>query len=314
MIYRMVEDLIILGSGCAGLTAAIYAARGQCKPLVIEGRLTDGQLTQTTEVENYPGFPEGVQGYELIDRMKRQAERFGARFANEEIKKLTIQTNGLKKLESESKEWFAKSVIIATGNSPRRLNIPGENELYGGKGVSACATCDGAFYRGEEVCVIGGGDTACEEALFLTRFCSKVFLLHRRDTLRASKIMADRVLGHSKIEVVWNVVPKAFIAGGDGFLQIVQLQDVKTGKVSDLKCKGAFLAVGHLPNTEPFKGVVVMDEQGYILTTSQNSVGTNIPGVFAAGDCVDKHYRQAVVAAGLGCQAALEAERWLSTL
>lgn len=310
----MLEDLIILGSGCAGLTAAIYAARGQCNPLVIEGRLTGGQLTQTTEVENYPGFPDGIQGYELIDRMKRQAERFGARFGNEEINKLTIQDNGLKKLESESKEWLAKAVIIATGNSPRRLGIPGENELYGGKGVSACATCDGAFYRGEEVCVIGGGDTACEEALFLTRFCSKVFLLHRRDTLRASKIMADRVLKHPKIEVVWNVVPKAFVSGNDGFLHSTRLQEVKTGKLLDLQCKGAFLAVGHVPNTEPFKGVLTMDEQGYILTSPQNSVETNIPGVFAAGDCVDKHYRQAVVAAGLGCQAALEAEWWLSAL
>jgi thioredoxin reductase (NADPH) len=303
----MMEDLVILGSGCAGLTAALYAARSQCRPLVVEGPLPGGQLTQTTEIENYPGFPEGIPGYELMERMRRQAERFGARFVREEAEKVTREEDSIHIYGTEN-EWQTRALIVATGNTPRRLGIPGENELYGGKGVSSCATCDGLFYRGQEVCVVGGGDTACEEALFLTRFCPKIFVLHRRDTFKASPIMVTRIETHPKIHILRSVRVERFVAGHDGYLRAVQFRDAQ-GESSELPCRGAFLAIGHVPNTQFLGELVPLDESGYITPSSAMSAS----GIFAAGDCVDKRYRQAIVATGSGCQAALEAERWLAS-
>jgi thioredoxin reductase (NADPH) len=275
----------------------------------VEGPLPGGQLTQTAEIENYPGFPEGIPGYELMERMRRQAERFGARFVRGKAKKVTREGESIHiRGTDEENEWQTQALIVATGNTPKRLEIPGENELYGGKGVSTCATCDGLFYRGHEVCVVGGGDTACEEALFLTRFCSKVFVLHRRDTFKASPIMVNRIETHPKIRILRSVVVERFVAGHDGHLRAVQFRDSQ-GTSSELPCRGTFLAIGHTPNTQFLGELVPLDESGYVIPSSTMSV----LGIFAAGDCVDKHYRQAIVATGSGCQAALEAERWLAS-
>lgn len=304
------EDIIILGTGCAGLTAGIYAARANLNPLIIEGMQPGGQLTTTSEVENFPGFPEGIDGFELMERCRKQAQRFGARFINDWIEEVNF--NGpVKRLKGVGSTYESRCVIIATGASPKFLNIPGEKELFGGKGVTTCATCDGAFYKGMEVVVVGGGDSACEEALFLTRFCSKIHLIHRRDNLRASPIMADRTLSHEKITPVWDSVIEEILGVKEGSVRGIRVKNIKTGKVIEMPCKGVFLAIGHIPNTRPFERYLDLDDQGYIIPESGNRVKTKIPGIYAAGDCVDHVYRQAITAAGTGCQAAIEAERWL---
>jgi thioredoxin reductase (NADPH) len=303
------ENLLILGSGCAGLTAAIYAARANLSPLVLEGVQPGGQLTTTSEVENFPGFPEGVDGFDLTDRMRKQAERFGARFAFAEVKGATL-AEGANKLDCGSEAYECKSLIIATGASPRFLGVPGEKEMFGGNGVSSCATCDGAFYRGKEVVVLGGGDSAAEEALFLTRFATKVTLIHRRGELRASPIMAKRVVEHPKVAVAWFSVVEAMLADEKGKARAIRLRDVRDNSVRELPCQGIFLAIGHVPNTKAFAKDLDTDREGYLTPLSGSNVKTKVPGVYVAGDCADPHYRQAITAAGMGCQAAIEAERW----
>ena len=306
-----VENVVIIGTGCAGLTAAIYTGRANLNPLVIEGTLPGGQLTTTSEVENFPGFPEGIDGFMLMDNLRKQATKFGTRF--EQAKVDSVDFSGpVKKLVCGDKVIEAKSVIIATGASPRMTGIPGEKELYGGKGVTTCATCDGAFYRKMDVAVIGGGDSAAEEALFLTRFASKVYLVHRRDELRASKIMADRATAHPKIECVWNSVPLAVEGVEAGAVSGLRIRDVNTGAERTLDVKGIFVAIGHVPNSAPFASALEVDANGYFVPAAGSQVRTNIPGVYVAGDCADHVYRQAITAAGMGCQAAIETERWLS--
>ena len=302
----MIYDIIILGSGPAGCTAALYTARAGFKPLVLEGLQPGGQLTQTTDIENFPGFEKGINGYELVTTMKAQAERFGAVFEMDEctgadfsgeIKKLETMVNGT--LE-------ARAVILATGASAKWLGLPNEQRLMG-HGVSGCATCDGAFFRGQEVAVAGGGDTACEDALFLSKLCSKVTLIHRRDALRASKVMADRVLATENIEMAWNSTV-ADVLDTDGSVSAVVLRDTQTGAERTLPVSALFVAIGHTPNSAFLKGAVELDEQGYIRT---QGVKTSATGVFAAGDAQDPAYKQAIIAAGSGAMAALEAERYL---
>jgi thioredoxin reductase (NADPH) len=312
--FRMsakIENVVIVGTGCAGLTAAIYTGRANLQPLVIEGTLPGGQLTTTSEVENFPGFPEGIDGFQLMQNLRKQAERFGTRYESGTVTGLDTK-NWPYTLKLADREIRAKTVIVATGASPRMTGVPGEKELFGGKGVTTCATCDGAFYRKMDVAVLGGGDSAAEEALFLTRFASKVYLVHRRDTLRASKIMADRVLKHEKIQPVWDSVPVAVEGVEQGAVSGLRIKNVKTGAESVLAVKGIFVAIGHIPNTAPFKDAVDTDEQGYFVPAGHSQVKTKTPGVYVAGDCADHHYRQAITAAGMGCQAAIEAERWLA--
>ena len=308
---EFMEDVIILGTGCAGLTAAIYTGRAQLNPLVLEGSQPGGQLTTTSEVENFPGFPEGIDGFAMMDNLRKQAARFGARYEHAKVESIEVHADH-KVLHAGEKIYKAKAVIIATGARPRLLGIPGEQEMYGGKGVTTCATCDGAFYRDMEVVVVGGGDSAAEEALFLTRFCSKVTLIHRRDSLRASQIMAQRVLEHPKIEMAWNSAPTEFLADEQGFTRAVQLKDTVTGALREVPCKGAFIAIGHIPNTDCVADLLERDGDGYIVPSAGSQVKTNYSGFYAAGDCVDHVYRQAITAAGMGCQAAIEAERWLA--
>ena len=305
------ESVIILGTGCAGLTAAIYTARANLRPLVLEGSQPGGQLTTTSEVENFPGFPEGVDGYELTQRMRKQAERFGARFAFDQIESVSLSP-GNNTLRSSKNEYKAKAVIVATGARPRLLNIPGEKELYGGKGVTTCATCDGAFYRDLPVAIVGGGDSACEEALFLTRFASSVHLIHRRDTLRASPIMADRVLKHPKITCVWNSALEEVLGVENDSVRGARVKNLVTGDTSEIAFAGLFIAIGHIPNTNAFQGQLDLDSDGYFIPAEGSQVRTKVPGVFVAGDCSDHHYRQAITAAGMGCQAAIDSERWLA--
>ncbi|MFH1498922.1 MAG: thioredoxin-disulfide reductase [Verrucomicrobiota bacterium] len=306
-----VENVVIVGTGCAGLTAAIYTGRANLNPLVIEGTQPGGQLTTTSEVENFPGFPEGVDGFMLMDNLRKQATKFGTRF--EQAKVESVDFSGpIKKLFCGDKVIEARSVIIATGASPRMTGIPGEKELYGGKGVTTCATCDGAFYRKMDVVVIGGGDSAAEEALFLTRFASKVYLVHRRGELRASKIMADRATSHEKIECVWNSAPVAVEGVEGGAVTGLRIKDVNTGEESVIAAKGIFVAIGHVPNTAPFATAVKVDPNGYFVPAAGSQVRTETPGVYVAGDCADHVYRQAITAAGMGCQAAIEVERWLA--
>lgn len=306
-----IENIIILGTGCAGLTAAIYTGRAQLNPLVLEGSQPGGQLTTTSEVENFPGFPEGIDGFMMMDNLRKQAARFGARYEHAKVD--SIELNGdIKILKAGDKTYEAHSVIVATGARPRLLGIPGEQEMYGGKGVTTCATCDGAFYRDMDVTVIGGGDSACEEALFLTRFCSKVILVHRRDTFRASKIMAERTLAHDKIEVCWNATPEAVLADESGNARALQVTISDSGESKEIPCKGVFIAIGHIPNTDFVDGLLERDSNGYIIPSVGSQVRTSIDGLFAAGDCVDHVYRQAITAAGMGCQSAIEAERWLA--
>lgn len=306
-----VENVVIVGTGCAGLTAAIYTGRANLSPLVLEGVLPGGQLTTTSEVENFPGFPEGIDGYQLMQNLRKQAEKFGTRYESGTVTGLGTASWPYT-LKLADREVRAKAVIVATGASPRLTGIPGEKELYGGKGVTTCATCDGAFYRKMDVVVIGGGDSAAEEALFLTRFASKVYLVHRRDSLRASKIMAGRALAHPKIVPVWDSVPVAVEGVAGGAVSGLKVKNLKTNTESVLAAKGIFVAIGHVPNTAPFKDAVDTDDQGYFVPADHSQVRTKTPGVYVAGDCADHHYRQAITAAGMGCQAAIEAERWLA--
>ena len=301
----MTEKVVIIGSGPAGLTAAIYTARADLRPLMIEGMERGGQLMLTTDVENYPGFPDGIMGPELMEGFRKQAERFGTRIMSSDVTRVDFSSRPFRIWVDED-EYQADSVIISTGASARWLGLESEARLRG-HGVSACATCDGFFFRDKEIAVVGGGDSAAEEALFLTKFASKVYLIHRRDELRASKIMANRVLGHDKIEVIWDTVVEDVI-GGDLVTGLALYNRVKDER-SELAVEGLFLAIGHDPNTKIFQGAIDLDDQGYILT-GENTM-TSVPGVFAAGDVTDHIYRQAITAAGMGCQAAIDAERWL---
>ncbi len=302
------EKVIIVGSGCAGLTAAIYTARANLNPLVLEGREPGGQLTTTTLVENFPGFVDGIDGPQLIMNMHQQAERFGARFEYAQVTGFA-PADGHVRLEIDGQWHETETLIIASGASAKWLGLPNEKSLIG-HGLTSCATCDGAFYRDVPVCVIGGGDSAAEEATFLTRFASKVYLIHRRDTLRASKIMADRVLSNPKVEPVWNSVPTAYLSDDKGEMRGIRLRNVATDEESELDVHCVFVAIGHTPNTAPFREHLETDSAGYLL--QYEGTRTNIPGVFAAGDVSDQLYRQAITAAGQGCAAALEAERYLA--
>ncbi len=302
------ERLTIIGSGPAGLTAAVYAARAELKPLLFAGEMPGGLLTQTSEVENFPGFPDGINGFELMSRMQQQAERFGARVEYDKVDSVALSDGGPQRIRlADGREFEAEALIVSTGAAPRYLGLPSE-EKFRNRGVSACATCDGAFFRDVPVVVVGGGDSAAEEATFLTRFASKVYLIHRRHELRASKIMAERVLANPKIEVVWDSVVEEIT--GDKELDGVRVRNVVTGAESRIDCRGYFAALGHVPNTTLFKGVLDLDEQGFIRLFEQSS-RTSLRGVFAAGDCADHVYRQAITAAGMGCRAAIDAERYL---
>jgi len=304
------EKVVIIGTGCAGLTAALYTARANLKPLVLTGVMPGGLLTTTSIVENFPGFPEGIDGYELMTRMQKQAERFGAR-----VQFGTVEAVDLKQrpfiLTVDGERVEAETVIIATGASHRHLGLESEH-LLEKKGVTYCATCDGALpvFRNKPLVVVGGGDSACEEATYLTRFASTVYLVHRRDTLRASRIMAERTLANPKIKPVWNSVVTEVLDVKQDQVTGVRLKDVGTGVETVLDCAGVFVAIGHVPNTALFQGVIDLDENGYVIPKSDAQ--TNIPGVFVAGDCSDHVYRQAVTAAGQGCAAAIEAERYLA--
>lgn len=302
------RNLIIVGSGPAGLTAALYAGRAGLNPLVISGPLPGGLLTQTTDVENYPGFPEAVNGYELMMKMQEQAGRFNVEFQSDAVESSELKMGGPHKLHLSSGETLeCRALIIAAGSSPRWLGLDSE-EAFKGRGVSACATCDGAFYRGLSVAVVGGGDSAMEEALFLTRFASEVTVIHRRDKLRASKIMAERAEKNPKIHFVWNSAVTEIFGKDD--VDGIRMKDVATGEERTLACKGVFVALGHVPSTKAFAGQLNMDESGYI-ELQNNTSYTSVEGVFAAGDCADKRYRQAITAAGMGARAAIDAERWL---
>ena len=307
---QSMQKVIIVGTGCAGLTAAIYTARANLEPLVLEGREPGGQLTTTTLVENFPGFPEGIDGPQLIMNMHRQAEKFGAVFKYAEVQGFE-PVNWHYRLHADGELIEAQSVIIATGASAKWLGLDNECKLKG-HGLTSCATCDGAFYRNVPVCVVGGGDTATEEAIFLTRFASEVYLIHRRDTLRATKIMAERALNNHKIKPIWNTEINRYLVDAKGEIEGVDLRKVETGKISTLPVKCVFVAIGHTPNTAPFKGKIEMDPNGYLLL--KRGTHTSLPGVFAAGDVADPYYRQAVTAAGKGCAAAMEAERYLTDL
>jgi thioredoxin reductase (NADPH) len=304
------EQIVIIGTGCAGLTAAIYAARSNLSPLVLTGTQPGGLLTTTSTVENYPGFPEGIDGSELMTRMQQQAQRFGARIELLRVVEAADLGKNPFVLTVDGEKVETKTVIIATGASHRHLGLEGER-LLEKKGVTYCATCDGAWpiFRNQPLVVVGGGDSACEEALFLTRFGSQIHLVHRRDSLRASKIMAARVLAHPKIKPVWDSVVTEILDPKQNKVTAVRLQNIKTKAETLLPCTGVFVAVGHVPNTQLFKGVLHMDESGYIIP--KKGAATNIPGVFVAGDCADRVYRQAITAAGSGCAAAIEAERHL---
>ena len=305
------HKLIIIGSGPAGLTAALYAGRANLSPAVFEGIQPGGQLTITTEVENYPGFDSGIMGPDLMDVFRRQAQRFGATSLFKSVTRVDFSSRPFR-IWADEEAYSADAVIVATGASARLLNLPSEKE-YMGYGVSACATCDGFFFKGLQVIVVGGGDTAIEEATFLTKFAAKVTIVHRRDALRASKIMQDKAFKNPKIDFVWNSVVEEIIGKSENGRKSVTaalLRDVKTGKVTPVPTDGVFMGIGHKPNTDLFKGQLAMDQVGYLVTDGRTTK-TNIEGVFAAGDVADSVYRQAVSAAGTGCMAAIDAERWL---
>jgi thioredoxin reductase (NADPH) len=302
------HDVVILGAGPAGLTAAIYAARANHAPIVITGPLFGGQLALTTEVENFPGFPDGVMGPELMELMKRQAERFGAELRIGEVSDVEVTQSPLR-MTMDGEVIEAKSLIVATGASARLLDVPGESEFFG-RGVSTCATCDGFFFRDKTVAVVGGGDSAVEEGTFLTRYASKVYLVHRRDRLRAGQILQDRAMKNDKITFIWDTVVDEISGDQNTGVTAAHLRNVKTGVEEELPVDGVFLAIGHIPNTKLFEGQLKLDEQGYIVTDSR--MHTNIQGVFACGDCQDHIYRQAITAAGTGCVAAIEAEKFLA--
>ncbi len=307
------RDVVIIGSGPAGLTAATYAARANLEPLVIEGVAvggpTGGQLTLTTEVENYPGFPEGIMGQDLISGMRAQAERFGTSYLTDDVTDIDLSSRPFRITTTSGGEVYANTLIMATGAKPRRLDVPGEDKLWG-LGVSACATCDGFFFRDREVVVVGGGDSAMEEATFLTKFASKVTVVHRREELRASVIMQERALKNDKIEFVWNATVSQ-VLGTDQGVTGVELTDTVTGATTELATDGLFLAIGHIPNTDLVADVLETDDEGYLVVTHPTTQ-TRVPGVFAAGDLSDHIYRQAVTAAGMGCKAAIDAERFLA--
>jgi thioredoxin reductase (NADPH) len=306
------RKIIIIGSGPAGLTAALYAGRANLVPLVFEGQQPGGQLTITTDVENYPGFPEGVQGPELMDILRKQAQRFRAETAFKSVESVDFSKRPFKVI-ADGEEYFADALIIATGASAKWMNIPSEEE-YKGYGISACATCDGFFFRNQHVAVVGGGDTALEEASYLTNHASKVTIIHRRNELRASQAMQERVKKNLKIDFIWDSVVEEVIGIKNATskkMTGLKLRNVKTGSITEFKCDGLFLGIGHEPNTTLFKGVLDMDSTGY-LKTKPYGTATNIPGVFAAGDVADSKYRQAISAAGTGCMAAIDAERFLS--
>jgi thioredoxin reductase (NADPH) len=304
-----VENLIIIGGGPAGYTAALYAARAELNPLVFEGFEWGGQLQNTTEVENYPGFPEGIMGPEMMTRFREQAERFGTRFVNDDVDRVELTDGGIQKVFLGDEEYRAKAVILAMGAEPKRLGIPGEMELMG-RGVSTCGVCDGAFFKDKETMVIGGGDSAIEDAVFVSKFASNLELVHRRDEFRASKIMQERAAETDNIEFKTPYVPEEFIAGEDGSLEKVRLRRSDNGQAEDVAVDGAFIAIGHIPRSEIVTGQVETDEEGYV-EVDPASTATNLGGVFAVGDLVDHTYRQAVTAAGSGCQGALDAEWYL---
>ncbi len=310
MLSFLMEKVIIVGSGCAGLTAAIYAARAKLNPLVLEGPQPGGQLSTTTLVENYPGFPDGIDGPQLILNMHQQAEKFGTRFSYSEVEEFDVSSSNVR-IKTDGEWMETQALIVASGASARWLDLENEQKLIG-HGLTSCATCDGAFYRNVPVCVVGGGDSAAEEALFLTRFASKVYLIHRRDKLRASPIMADRVAANPKIEPIWNTVVTRYIPDEEGEMRAVALRDVNTKAERELPVSCVFVAIGHDPNTKAFQGKLETDPDGYLL--ANHLVESKHPGVFIAGDVSDRVYKQAVTAAGAGCAAAIEAERYLSGL
>ena len=306
------ENVVIIGTGCAGLTAAIYTARANLAPLVLTGTMPGGLLTTTSIVENFPGVPDGIDGYELMTRMQAQAEKFGAKVKFGTVESVDLRHQPIRLLiDGETIE--TKALIIASGAGHKHLDVPGEHELEK-KGVTYCATCDGALpmFRNQPLVVVGGGDSACEEANYLTRFASKVYLVHRRDALRASRIMAERTLANPKIEMVWDSAVTHVNDVATGKVTEVGLKNLKTGATSTLPCAGLFVAIGHVPNTELFKGQLTLDDAGYFVLTK--GTATSVPGVFVAGDCADSVYRQAITAAGMGCGAAIEAERFLAGL
>jgi len=306
-----VDKMVVIGGGPAGLTAGIYGARANLDPLVVEGYMAGGQLMETTKVENYPGFPEGVDGPRLMERMKEQAGNLGCRFVNADVTGVRLKPGEHKLLYGDN-ETTALTVIIATGATARKMGVKGEAELAG-RGVSYCATCDGFFFKEKEVVVIGGGDAAMEDAIYLSGMCRKVHVVHRRDRLRASPAMGDKAAGRQNIDFIWDSIPGAFVPADDGMLRGVQIRNVKTGEERLVVVDGVFVAIGHDPQSSLFKGQLDMDEKGYIITEKGGSK-TSVEGVFAAGDVQDSHYRQAVTAAGSGCMAACDAIRYLDTV
>ena len=305
------EKVIIIGSGAAGLTAAIYAARANLNPIVIEGIQPGGQLTITTDVENYPGYADVVQGPWMMEQMRSQAIKVGARIINDIVVKIDLNKNEKMVVLDSNKILTADTIIVATGAQAKWLGLESENK-YNGRGVSACATCDGFFYRNKEVAVVGGGNTAVEEALYLSNICSKVTLIHRRDALRSEKILQDRLFSKKNINIVWNNEVSE-ILGDENGVNALKIISTKQNKTEIIKVNGVFIAIGHSPSTKPFKDVLEMDNEGYIIAQKPGTTITNLDGVFAAGDCVDKIYRQAVTAAGMGCMAALDAEKWIQS-
>ena len=310
MTENQIENVLIIGSRPAGDTAALYAARADLKPLVIDGITPGGQLTITTDVENYPGFPEGVMGPELMFKFREQAERFGARYVNGSVTAVDFSKRPFRIEVDEEDNYYGKTVVISSGATARLLDIPGEAELMG-RGVSACATCDGFFFRDKDLVVVGGGDTAMEESTFLTKFASKVHVVHRRDQLRASRIMQERAFNNPKIDFVWDTVVEEILGVDEGEVKSVKLRNIKTDEVIVRPIDGVFMAIGHKPNTEPFVGHLDINENGYIIT--HDGTKTSVPGVFAGGDVQDWVYRQAVTAAGTGCMAAIDAEHFLTS-
>ena len=311
MTDKTIHKTIIIGSGPAGLTAAIYAARANLNPIVFEGNQPGGQLTITTDVENYPGFPDGVLGPDMMDLFRKQAQRFGAECFYKYVSKVDFSSSPFK-VYVQDEEYLAESVIVSTGASARMLGLKAEKELMG-YGVSTCATCDGYFFKDKEIIVVGGGDSAMEEASFLTKFASKVTLIHRREEFRASKIMIDRVLDNPKIEIIKNAVVTDILGSQKDGVSSILLKDTIDGKERNFDCDGVFYGIGHKPNTNQFKGIINLDDQGYIITNPGSTL-TNVAGVFACGDVQDSHYRQAITAAGSGCMAAIDAEKYLEDL
>ena len=304
-----VENLIIVGGGPAGYTAALYAARAELEPLLIEGFEWGGQLQNTTDVENYPGYPEGIMGPEMMNEFRAQAERFGTRYVTDDASELELSDGGIQTVKVGNDTYRAKAVVLSMGAEPKRLGLPGEMEL-GGRGVSTCGVCDGAFFKGEDVVVIGGGDSAMEDSIFVSKFARKLTIVHRRDQFRASKIMLERARERDNVEFLTPYVPKEFVAGADGKIAKVRLAHAETGEEKELEVGGAFIAIGHRPRSELIEGQVGIDENGYV-EVSEPSTKTKLDGVFAVGDLVDHVYRQAVTAAGSGCKGALDAEWYL---